>query len=142
MKKLVIWLLVFVFLGTEGFSQTKKFRDMIGLWDIIGEQDSGGRLQVIDSSTILIRFMGEEKTILRYNIDFSKSPCRFDFSCKDTASISYFKSILEFVGEDTLKWQIFTDDEKADHFTSRTGDLFYLKRVNPGFNSALLRQSN
>jgi hypothetical protein len=125
---------MFFYLGS--FGQPKKFQNMIGLWEIVGEQDSGGGLQIKDSSTILIRFMGEEKTILRYNIDFSKSPYWFDFSCNDTASVSNFKSLIEFVGDDTLKWQIFTEGERADHFSSRTGELFYLKRVRPKSNTA------
>lgn len=104
---------------------------MVGSWEIIGEQDSGGGLEVIDSTTILIRFMGEEKKLIQYKIDFSKSPYWFDFTAKDTTSVSNFKSLLEFVGDDMLKWQVFVDEERADHFTSRSGELFYLKRTNP-----------
>ena len=135
MKKFVVLVPVLMFFCLGSFGQAKKFQHMIGLWEIVGEQDSGGGLQIIDSSTILIRFMGEEKTILRYHIDFSKSPYWFDFSCNDTASVSNFKSLIEFVGDDTLKWQIFTEGERADHFTSRTGDLFYLKRARSKSNS-------
>ena len=104
---------------------------MVGTWEIIGEQDFGGGLQIIDSANILIRFMGEEKRILEYKIDFSKSPYWFDFSAKDSTSISKFKSLLEFVNDDMLKWQIFTDEVRANHFTSTTGESFYLKRVSP-----------
>jgi len=136
MKKFVILVFLLMFFCLGSFGQPKKFQNMIGLWEIVGEQDSGGGLQIKDSSTILIRFMGEEKTILRYNIDFSKSPYWFDFSCNDTASVSNFKSLIEFVGDDTLKWQIFTEGERADHFSSRTGELFYLKRVRPKSNTA------
>jgi len=131
MKKFVIVVLTVVALGSASFGQARKFNNMVGLWEIVGEQESGGGLQIIDSATILIRFMGEAKTILSYKIDFSKSPYWFDFSCKDTTSISNFKSLIEFVGDDTLKWQIFTEGERADHFTSRTGELFYLKRARP-----------
>jgi hypothetical protein len=28
-----------------------------------------------------------------------------------------------------LKWQIFADEGRANHFTSTTGESFYLKRV-------------
>ena len=137
MKKFLILLSALVYFSSGSFGQAKKFQSMVGLWEMIGEQESGGGLQIKDSSTISIRFMGEEKTILRYNIDFSKSPIWFDFSCKDTATVSNFKSLIEFVGDDTLKWQIFTDGERADHFTSRSGELFYLKRVHPKSNTAL-----
>ncbi|MFI5129214.1 MAG: hypothetical protein ACHQFX_04455 [Chitinophagales bacterium] len=135
MKKFVIVVLTILALGSATFGQARKFNNMVGLWEMVGEQESGGGLQIVDSATILIRFMGEEKTILSYNIDFSKSPYWFDFSCKDTTSISHFKSLIEFVGDDTLKWQIFTEGERADHFTSRTGELFYLKRARPKTNT-------
>jgi hypothetical protein len=110
-------------------TQAKKFQNIVGSWEIIGEQDSGGGLEIIDSATILIRFMGEEKKLLECKIDFSKSPYWFDFSARDTTSISNFKSILEIVNDDMLKWQVFVDGERANHFTSATGELFYLKRV-------------
>ena len=137
MKKFLILLSALVYFSSGSFGQANKFQSMVGLWEMVGEQESGGGLQIKDSSTISIRFMGEEKTILRYNIDFSKSPIWFDFSCRDTATVSNFKSLIEFVGDDTLKWQIFTDGERADHFTSRSGELFYLKRVRPKSNTAL-----
>ena len=135
MKKFVIVVLTILALDSATFGQARKFNNMVGLWEMVGEQESGGGLQIVDSATILIRFMGEEKTILSYNIDFSKSPYWFDFSCKDTTSISHFKSLIEFVGDDTLKWQIFTEGERANHFTSRTGELFYLKRARPKPNT-------
>jgi hypothetical protein len=128
MKKLLVVAVTVLVAIMPGFGQAKKFHNMIGMWEIIGEQDAGGSLHVVDSSRILIRFMDEEKTILRYNIDFTKAPYKFNFSCRDTASVSNFYSLLEFVGDDTLKWQIFADGERPDHFTTRTGDLFYLKR--------------
>jgi hypothetical protein len=108
---------------------------MIGSWEIIGEQNAGGGLEIIDSATILIRFMGEEKKLLEYKIDFSKSPYWFDFKAKDTTGVSNFKSLLEFISDDTLKWQIFTEGERASHFTSGSGELFYLKRTRSKSNN-------
>jgi len=111
---------------------------MVGNWEIVGEQDSGGGLEVVDSSTILIRFMGQEKKLIHYKIDFTKSPYWFDFTAKDTASISNFKSLLEFVNDDMLKWQVFVDEDRVDHFTSGSGELFYLRRVAPRSNSNIV----
>ena len=144
MKKFVIVAVATVLFSSVSFgqvssvsyNQAKKFQSMVGSWEIIGEQDAGGGLEIIDSATILIRFMGEEKKLLQYKIDFSKSPYWFDFTAKDTTSVTNFKSILEFVGDDTLKWQVFSDGERASHFTSTSGDLFYLKRVRPKSTTA------
>jgi len=101
---------------------------MIGLWQIVNNQDTGGSLEIIDSTSIFIKFMGDEKRLISYKIDFSHSPYWFDFSVRDTASIQNFKSIIDFVNDDMLKWQIF-DGERSDHFTSSSGELFYLKRT-------------
>ena len=144
MKKFLIVVAATVLFSSGSFSQVsqasqvtqaKKFRNIVGSWEIVGEQDSGGGLEIIDSATILIRFMGEEKRLLEYKIDFSKSPYWFDFSAQDTTSISNFKSLLEIVNDDMLKWQVFVDGERANHFTSATGELFYLKRVRPKSNN-------
>jgi len=138
MKKSILIASIGVFLSLISIGQShlanlnetpgKNFKSMIGLWEIVGEQDSKGALEIIDSATILIRFMGEEKKLLNYKIDFSKSPFWFDFSTRDTVSTQSFKCLIDFVNEDMLKWEVF-DGERSEHFTASTGDLFYLKRV-------------
>src|SRR5215813_4509820 len=102
MKKFFIVGVAVVLLNTVSFSQAGKFQNMVGTWEIISNQEPGGKLEIVDSSTILIRFNGEEKKLLGYKIDFSKSPYWFDFSAKDSASVSNFKSLIEFVNDDTM----------------------------------------
>jgi hypothetical protein len=145
MKKIVLASAVSVFLSLNSLCQAtrasvstpaKKFQNLVGSWEIIGEQDSGGGLEIVDSATILIRFMGEEKKLTDYKIDFSRAPFWFDFSAKDSASTLNFKSLIEFVNDDMLKWQVFTDGERVNHFTSATGELYYLKKVRPKSNAA------
>ncbi len=119
------------------FGQAKKFQNFIGSWEIVGEQDAvGAGLEIVDSATIVLRYMGEEKKLIQYKIDLSKSPYWFDFVAKDTASETNFKSIIEFVNDDMLKWQIFVDCERVPHFTSSKGEMFYLKRSRAGANTA------
>jgi hypothetical protein len=145
MKKIVLAITTSVFFNLISFCQAtqvsnttgaKKFQNMIGLWEIVGEQDSGGGLEIIDSATILIRFMGEEKKLVDYKIDFTRAPFWFDFSAKDSATTVSFKSLIEFVNDDMLKWEIFTDGERTNHFTSAKGELYYLKRAKPNSNAA------
>lgn len=115
--------------------QEKKFKPMIGLWEFVDQDNSKGSLEIIDNRTILIRFKSEEKKLLNYNIDFTKSPFWFDFSVSDTASSTqHFKSLIDFVNEDILKWQIF-DGERSNHYSSSTGDILYLKRVRAKSNT-------
>jgi hypothetical protein len=136
MKNLIIAALCIVF-SSASFSQVKtasfsppakKFQNLIGVWEIVGEQDSGGNLEVVDSNTIFLRFMGEEKKLVSYKIDFSKSPYWFDFTTKDSSSTVTIKSLFEFINDDMVKWQVFMDEERSDHFSSTKGELLYLRR--------------
>ena len=130
MKKIVIWIAIIGLFGINSFGQATKFRNMIGSWQIISDDEPGGRLDIIDSSTIVIKFMGEEKKLSGCKIDFTRTPYWFDFAAADTTTLfSNFKSLLEFVNDDTMRWQVFIDEERADHFTSQGGELFYLKRI-------------
>jgi hypothetical protein len=119
-------------------AQTKKFRDIIGIWDIAGEQNAGASLQIIDSSTIVLTYMGEKKNITDYKIDFTKSPIWFDFSTKDSTSPLQVKSLLQIVGDDMIKWQLFVEEDRPDHFSSSKGELFYLKRSKSNISSIVV----
>lgn len=129
MKKLLIGLATMMTLHSNLQGQGRNFQNFIGNWEFVADGSEKGGLQIVDSSTIFIRFMGEEKKLIQYKIDFSKSPYWFDFSAKDTSSVSNFKSIIEFVNDDMLKWQVFVDEDRPDHFTSGSDDVFYLRRV-------------
>ena len=118
-------------------SQVKKFKDIIGLWDIAGEQNAGASLQIIDSATIVLTYMGEKKSIIDYKIDFTKSPIWFDFSTKDSTSTLRVKSLLQIIGDDMIKWQLFIEEDRPNHFSSAKGELFYLKKSNAGTTAAV-----
>src|SRR5882757_7570547 len=107
MKKVLLMAVLGISFNLISHRQVKKFQNMVGSWEIVGEQNSGGGLEIIDSSTIVLKYNGEEKKFLDYKIDFSKSPFWLDFSAKDTSSIVHIKSIFEFVNDDMLRWQIF-----------------------------------
>ncbi|MEO7923565.1 MAG: hypothetical protein ABIR30_07795 [Chitinophagaceae bacterium] len=130
--KKYILLLSFPLLTIQANSQGKKINDILGRWEIGGDNNKGAYLQIIDSSTIILNYMGETKTLVDCKIDFSKNPAWFDFSAKDTSSILRFKSLLMIVGEDMIKWQIFIDEERPSHFSSTKGELLYLKKTRAG----------
>ena len=126
-------------LSISASAQIKKFRDIIGTWDITGEQNTGASLQIIDSSTIVLTYMGERKNITYYKIDFTKSPIWFDFSTKDsTSSTLQVKSLLQILGDDMIKWQLFVDEDRPDHFSSSKGELFYLIRSKSNITSTVV----
>jgi len=139
MKRMIVITGILVFLGTTGFGQQKKLKDLIGRWEIVGEQDDSASLEVIDSSTIILNYMGEKKRIIDYKIDFQKSPIWFDFSTSgDSSSVVLVKSLLEIMNDNMIKWQLFVDEDRTDHFSSTKGELFYLRKAKPVTSNSIV----
>ena len=106
----------------------KKFNDMIGRWDIAGEQNAGASLEIIDSSTMILNYMGETRRISNIKMDFSKTPAWIDFTTRDSSNaLQNIKGLVE-IGDNVMKWELFVDEERTTYFTSRKGELLYLKR--------------
>src|SRR6187549_1459683 len=138
MKK-IFFVLMILFIGTEAFNQQKQLKDLIGRWEIVGEQDDSASLEVIDSSTIILNYMGEKKRIIDYKIDFQKSPIWFDFSTSgDSSSVVLVKSLLEIMNDNMIKWQLFVDEDRTDHFSSTKGELFYLRKAKPVTSNSIV----
>jgi len=128
MKKILSAAFAILFFSATGLGQAEKFKNMIGKWDIVGEEGTGANLTIVDSATIILTYMGEQKKIVNYKMDFSKSPYWFDFAAADSASTIQVKSLLQVVGDDVIKWQLFIDEERSPYFTANAGELFYLKK--------------
>ena len=120
-----------LFTGTEAFNQQKQLKDLIGRWEIVGEQSDSASLEIIDSSTIILNYMGERKKIIEYKIDFQRSPIWFDFTTGDSSSSVVVKSLLEIINDGIIKWQLFVDEDRTDHFSSTRGELYYLRKAKP-----------
>ena len=130
MKKILLTFGI-LFAGIHAFNQQKQFKDLIGRWEIVGEQKDSACLEVIDSTTIILSYMGEKKKLIEYKIDFQRSPIWFDFSAGDSSSTVSVKSILEIMNDNMIKWQLFLDEDRTDHFSSSKGELYYLRKAKP-----------
>ena len=138
MKKILL-VPIILFFGIKAFNQQKKLKDLIGRWEIVGEQNTGACLEVIDSSYIVLSYNGEKKKIVDYKIDFEKSPIWFDFSTADTTSTTVMvKSLIEIMNDNMIKWQLFIDEDRTDHFSSTKGELFYLRKAKPIVSTAIV----
>ena len=137
MKKIFLVLMI-LFAGTQAFNQQKQLKDLIGRWEIVGEQSDSACLEVIDSSTIILNYMGEKKKIVDYKIDFQKSPIWFDFSTGDSSSTVVVKRLLEIMNDSMIKWQLFVDEDRTDHFSSTKGELYYLRKAKPSIGTAIV----
>jgi len=137
MKK-IFFVLMILFTGTEAFNQQKQLKDLVGRWEIIGEQSDSASLEIIDSSTIILNYMGERKKIIEYKIDFQRSPIWFDFSTGDSSSTVMVKSLLEVMNDSMIKWQLFVDEDRTEHFSSTKGELYYLRKAKPAVITAMV----
>ena len=137
MKK-IFFVLMILCVGFQAFNQQKQFKDLVGRWEIVGEKDDSASLEVIDSSTIILSYMGEKKRIIDYKIDFQKSPIWFDFSTGDSSSTIVVKSLLELINDSMMKWQLFVDEDRTDHFSSTKGELYYLRKTKPAIITAMV----
>ena len=137
MKKIFLVLMI-LFAGIQAFNQQKQLKDLIGRWEIIGEQNDSASLEIIDSSTIILNYMGERKKIIEYKIDFQRSPIWFDFSTGDSSSTVMVKSLLEVMNDSMIKWQLFVDEDRTEHFSSTKGELYYLRKAKSTVITALV----
>lgn len=137
MKKIFLMFGI-LFAGIQAFNQQKQLKDLIGRWEIIGEQTDSAGLEVIDSSTIILCYMGEKRRIIDYKIDFQRSPIWFDFSAGDSSSTFFVKSLLEIMNDNMIKWQLFLDEDRTDHFSSTKGELYYLRKAKPVITTSIV----
>ena len=137
MKKIFVLMTVLI-TELQVFSQQRQFKDLVGRWEIVGEQMDSASLEIIDSSTIILNYMGEKKKIVDYKIDFQRSPIWFDFSTEDSSSTIVVKSLLEIMNESMIKWQLFVDEDRTDHFSSTKGELYYLRKAKPAILTAIV----
>ena len=122
--KNLICLLVLMLLQFCVSAQNYSFKNFVGYW----KSGDGGAIEVIDSSKIFIVYGDEKKKIASYQADFSKEPCWFDFDIKDSSQNLSLKSLLLFVNDDLLQWQVFDDGTRPSNFNSQKGDIVYLRR--------------
>ena len=137
MKKIFL-ILTILFSGIQAFNQQKQFKELVGRWEIVGEKNDSACLEIIDSTTIILSYMGEKRKILDYKIDFQRSPIWFDFTTGDSSSSVVVKSLLEIINDGMIKWQLFVDEDRTDHFSSTRGELYYLRKARPSVTSSIV----
>lgn len=114
----------FLLLSMTAVGQKHTFKNLVGRW----ESPEGAGIEVVDSSKIFLLYNGDRKQVTSYETNFSKSPCWFDFTVSsDSAGSITMKSLLLFVNDDLLQWQIF-EDERPANFSANKGTMVYLRR--------------
>lgn len=126
MKKVIVGLVLFLSMNVVANAQKKySFENLKGSW----RNSSGAGLDIVDSSTIYIVYGSQKKLVTRSKADFSKSPVWLDLAVKDSSHVVTLKSLLLFVNEDLLQWQVFDSETRPAYFSTDRGDMLFLKRV-------------
>ena len=131
MKKVIVALVLFLTMNEAVQAQKKySFENLKGSW----RNKSGAGLDIVDSNTIYIVYGTQKKLVSNSRADFSKSPVWFDLAVKDSSNVTTLKSLLLFVSEDLLQWQVFDSETRPAYFSTERGDMLFLKRVSQMIN--------
>lgn len=128
MKTLMMVMLGTLFFFNKTVAQSRDLSFLVGRWEAVQSRNAGGGIEVVDTSKIYLFFGEERKPLLSFEADFSKSPAWFDFTVKDTAGNIRLQSLLQFINDDLIKWQLF-DDARAERFTTTRGEILFLRRT-------------
>ena len=127
MKKL-IWIFFALLSGTTVTAQQKSLMSLAGRWEAVDADNASGGIEVVDSARLFLVYGDQKKAIISYKADFSKSPAWFDFTVKDGANTIELQSLMQFINDDLVQWQIFEGTSRPVHFANDTGDVLYLRR--------------
>lgn len=106
----------------------KSFTDLVGKWEIVGEEMPGASLEIIDSSQIYLTYGGERRKISSATFNPRKSPAWFDFNISDSSGTLQVKTLVHVYGNGIMKWQLFIEEERPEYFTASKGEMMYLKK--------------
>jgi hypothetical protein len=131
MKKIIVALVLFLTMNEIVQAQKKyNFENLKGSW----RNKNGAGLDIVDSNTIYVVYGEQRKLVTNSRTDFSKSPVWFDLSVKDSTQITKLKSLLVFVSEDLIQWQVFESETRPANFSMERGDMLFLKRMSEMIN--------
>jgi hypothetical protein len=125
MKKMMVALSLFVSLTV--FSQKEKysFKSLIGNW----RNSKGSGLDVVDSNTIYIVHRNQRKLAKASLSDFTTNPVSLHLAVNDASHVITLKSLLLFVNDNMLQWQVFDTETRPVSFRYDKGDMLFLKKI-------------
>ena len=109
-------------------AQTSSIKDLYGKWEAVDSENVSGGLEIVDSTSIYLVYGDEKRKVVTYKADFAKSPVRFDFVLKNGNEDMKLNSLMQFINEDLIQWQVFEGDTQPAYFKENDGNLVYLRR--------------
>ncbi len=114
MKNILVLPALFLFCM---FSQTisaqqHTISDLAGRWE--AADGTSGTMEFIEGSKVVVSVSGMQIPTASYTVDFSQDPIWFDVFISPGKAV---KSLLKFVDDNTIKWQVFIDGDRPLDFT-------------------------
>ncbi len=125
MKKMLFILFLSLSLQFISSAQKYTFANLAGSW----RNANGAGLDVVDSNTFYIVNGGQRRLASARLSDFTKNPVSLNLAVKDSSRTITFKSLLLFVNETMLQWQVFDTYTKPVSFRYDKGDMLFLRKV-------------
>lgn len=128
MKKMLLFVILGLCLHMDSFAQKRTIQSLVGHWEAVDSENASGGIEVLDSSKLFLVYGTERKPIVSYTADFTKAPGWFDFTIKDSSGTMALKSLLQFINDDLIQWQVFDESVRPAHFVESEGTMVYLRR--------------
>jgi hypothetical protein len=104
-------------------AQQHTVSDLAGRWE--SADGTTGSIEFIEGSKAVVSISGLQIPATSYNIDFSKDPAWFDVFVTPSRPV---KGLLQFVDDNTIKWQIFLDNDRPMDFNDAVPGPVVLNR--------------
>jgi hypothetical protein len=119
MKRNIFSFLLILF-SLSAFAQHTK-KDLIGKWEGTDSANKTGTLIFKDNSKVDLDLAGRLMRDLDYKVDLTKTPAPLDIIIKtlDGKQQMTLKCLIQFMDNNTLKWQIFEGDNRPNNFDSK-----------------------
>lgn len=121
---LILSLFLGLMLSFNGLrAQQRSIADLTGRWE--SPDGTTGSIEFIDGGRVIVSISGLQVPATNYVIDFSKDPIWFDVYVTQNRTV---KGLLQFVDDNTIKWQVFPDTDRPNDFTDSSTPAITLKR--------------
>lgn len=81
---------------------------ILGSWKGKAKDNSRVALNFVNSNTVIFVIAGQSQK-MTYKIDYNKKPIWLDLIIKDDTNESLMKGVVEFIDNNTIKWQSMSD---------------------------------
>jgi hypothetical protein len=115
-----IFFTALLLIGHTGYAQ-HTITDLAGHWETT--DGNTGNVTFVEGSKVVASINGLQFPPTPYTVDFSKDPIWFDVGIMPGKTV---KGLLQFMDDNTIKWQIFLDGGRGLDFNESDSNPVYV----------------